>query len=52
MLKERSDKEIQPLVSFRLKVESYGLLGATAVLIVFPLANTLYSALSGVFCAL
>jgi hypothetical protein len=52
MLKEWSDKEPEPLVSFGLKVEAYVLLGATVVLVVWPLANALYSAISGVFCAL
>jgi hypothetical protein len=52
MLKECSDKEPDPPIPLWRKVALFAFLAATVALVVWPLSNSVFSALSEVLCAL
>jgi hypothetical protein len=52
MLKEWSSKEPEPPIPLWRKVALYGFLAATVALVVWPLSNSVFAALSEVLCAL
>ena len=52
MLQEWSDEQSDPPIPLWRKVALYGFVAVSVALVVWPLANSVYSALNRVFCAL